>query len=170
MYIAVLQYKHRSRYIPADKVCVLDTEDCSVEVVHYFDLHKSGVVLLNQERLRLNYIAVSLFLRDNKDSYLSYNSGILKIGDMLISRSNSGGFLCFNKHETKIPANFVIAYPFLFRGWVILRLVQNPIKKGNKFGWYTVAIKDDRIEYWGEDFELCTDKSLAVLIDTVSEV
>lgn len=173
MYIAVMRYKTNTRYIPADKVCVFDTSDCSAELVHYFDLKKSGVVLLNQERLRIKSVSIALCLRSHNFDYVQYNYEGLRVGERYIKRGFRDSFLCFNDKITNLSVHYVLAYPFLFRDWIVMRFVYIKNKKEGIEGgvsWYTVAVCGDKVEWWDENLTDCSDKKLAVLVDTIKEV
>lgn len=159
------------------KIVVFDTDDCTAEVVNVEEAEKLGVEVFNLRRFFWNGMQCGI---DNNNLFLylltaSYDKSfaevsadcILRVGCMkTLIRYDESGHVWVNGEKIILLDRTRLLYFFLCRGWLIIRFgLVNDLNY-----WYTFAVCDDKTEQWSCDFQICTDKALAVTIDTVSEV
>lgn len=170
MYIACYKYKEEN-HLRAIRMPVFDTNDCTVECVDIkeakalFEIRnitvKNGAVVRgfgdirnSLPKDRKNYVRsdedLDIFYVGSKEIYFT---------------STSNEFILNHKLLPEITEFHELAYMFEFRGYLILRFNAPFIHR-----WFTCALKDDKIDYWSQDFSICTNKKLATLVDTTLEV
>lgn len=175
MFIACLRYKmFKLRLSEDDMVPVLDTSDCTTELVRYSEIKDSGVVVENIDYKNDRLVAVEILFDItvmDEDDYVSYKNSTFVIGDIHIPYSN--GYCNVKICDFTIdafPNRVYLLYLFKFRDYVVFRFMYTESDTHmDKFCSVAVG-KDGSVESWESDMSQASDIKLATMIDTLCEV
>lgn len=179
MFIGCLPYRTKSLDMH-DKMAVLDTEDCTVELIPYKTLVESGVRVYNIDfdSDKYCFINTSSPLRLLKNSSTCYRYGELFIHGESIEVILGGSFIKIYDHKVDVfPRRIYLLYFFKFREYIVIRfaIIRYDLMylnhTNNSVEYHTVAIKDNTVAaYWDADMQFVKNKELALTIDTLCEV
>lgn len=168
MFIAV--HRYRQKYGGSDenhKVAVLDTEDCSVEVVSQPELRESGILrsIENFDDLsEFAYITnINNILPVHKPSFVRYCKHILYVGERQVKVIAGGSYIEVNDFKYVSHEDTSFLYPVLYGSYVILRFL---ILGDTRYGFISVSVDENgAIEYWTDDYKEASNKGLGIKLD-----
>lgn len=163
-----------------NKVAIFDTDDCITELVPLDDLYSIRHNILNLTNK--NYIgAVDIreLLSNSKSNYVRYNKAKsnLYVGDLRIHiyeyrfKRRGVPFYKFKINDVLIydeRTNFVLAYLFKYKGYIVLRFIRRILK-----AWLTVVVDNsgDVVSGWRSDNDWhIGDLKLSAEIDMLLKV
>lgn len=156
-------------------VSVLDTTDGTVECIEASDIIASGIRVYNFcKNIRGVYVPnkASLFEfleKPQPGDVVRYvwqrNEFVFR--DFKVKITYIGSTIHVNNVSIKCGRLYEMSCVFQFQDYLIIRFSIGVVM----IHWLNFAVhKDGKVDYWSDDLTECTNKKIAMLVDTTSEV
>lgn len=199
MYIVCIPYNdYRSALsnesvISDRQIVVMDTEDFSAEKTTVRELYESGICANNFDVDKIKGTVTSyrracitfLAKQTTRKSFVQFRYNAeeskfrVKIGSQNLhyyarhTASDKDDKIYVNGVGTELRGKYVdrLAYMFKYRNCIVLRFIGGMFGNGEKLPWATILITSNgKIEFWDSDYNIVSNRSLAVEVDMLSGV